>query len=334
MTRLLGDVLQSFLLDYLPVQKGLRPATIKSYRDVLRLFLGYVSQESKCRLTKLEPSYFTMERSVKFLKWLEEDRHNSVRTRNHRLAVLHSFHEYMATQIPESLIEAQRVAAIPSKRCQPSETFFLEQDEIAGVISGISMQGKLALRDRALILFLYNTGARVQEISNLKIKFLDVQASRVNLHGKGDKWRFCPLWQDTLLLLKQLIHGREQQGEMSVFQSCKGQPLTRFGIYKIVRRHTLAVQKTRSDGSPKSVSPHVFRHSTAVHLLESGVEMNVIRAWLGHVSLDTTNRYAEIHIRAKVAALEACRPPVAEDTHQQSVRWKEDKDLLKWLDSL
>jgi integrase/recombinase XerD len=148
---------------------------------------------------------------------------------------------------------------------------------------------------------------------------INLQASRVHLHGKGDKWRLCPLWQDTLSMLKQLIHGREQQGEMPVFQSCKGQPLTRFGIYKIVRRHTLAVHKTRSDGSPKSVSPHLFRHSTAVHLLESGVEMNVIRAWLGHVSLETTNRYAEIHIRAKVAALEACRPPVAEDTHQQSV---------------
>jgi site-specific recombinase XerD len=240
----------------------------------------------------------------------------------------------MAAQIPESLSEAQRVAAIPSKRCQPSETFFLEQEEIAGVLSGISTHSKLALRDRALILFLYNTGARVQEISGLKIKFLDLQASRVHLHGKGDKWRICPLWQDTMSMLKQLINGREQQGEQSVFRSCKGQPLTRFGIYKIVRRHTLGVHKTRSDGSPKSVSPHLFRHSTAVHLLESGVEMNVIRAWLGHVSLDTTNRYAEIHVRAKVAALEACHPPVADDTHQQSIRWREDKDLLKWLDSL
>jgi site-specific recombinase XerD len=204
------------------------------------------------------------------------------------------------------------------------------------ILKNISSNGEgvLSLRDRALLLFMYNTGARVQEIAGLRIDQLDLNGLRVRLHGKGDKWRMCPLWQETAAILKEMLSERTTEPVLPVFVSRKGKALTRFGIYKIVRRHTAVICKKRLDGAPKAISPHVFRHTTAVHLHESGVEVNVIRAWLGHVSLDTTNRYAEINMRAKTAALEACRPPVSNEIHHRSIRWRDDEDLLKWLDSL
>ena len=276
-----------------------------------------------------------METALRFLKSLEEERRNGVRTRNHRLAVLHSFYEFLALQQPELLREAERVAAIPTKRCHPAETFFLEREEVMAILEAAAIAyTSLRERDRALLLFMYNTGARVQEISDLEVQHLNLDCLTVRLHGKGDKWRVCPLWQETGTLLRDMLSRDSRQPGDRVFQSRNKTPLTRFGIYKIVRRHTASLCKKRTDGSTKFVSPHILRHTTAVHLLESGVEVNVIRAWLGHVSLETTNRYAEINMRTKAAALEACSPPVPSGTYHRSVRWRDDADLLKWLNSL
>ena len=195
-------------------------------------------------------------------------------------------------------------------------------------------------RDYALLLFLYNTGARVQEAADLTRGNLDLGAQpRVHLHGKGDKWRLCPLWRETAALLTRLL---EEQGAAAaandpVFCSAPGRALTRFGIYKVVRRHAAHLTSSGADPEPRPVSPHVLRHTTAVHLLEAGVEVNVIRAWLGHVSLDTTNRYAEVNIRAEEAALAACEPPLPASSSEGFPRkavWRDDEDLLRWLDSL
>jgi len=332
----IGDILRSFLTDYLPIQKGLRPSSVKSYRDVMRIYLQYAAQKTNCRITKLEPQHFSMEVIAGFLAWLEESRKCSIRTRNHRLAVLHCFCEYMAFRLPEFVGEAQRVAMIQSKRCSPPETFFLEQDEVNQVFQDLSAEKKdrHSLRDKAILLFMYNTGARVQEVADLKLNQVDVDALRVRLYGKGGKWRTCPLWKETAAVLRQLLADTDLQPGDPVFCSRKRHSLTRFGIYKIVRKYTKTVKKKRADGTSKAISPHVFRHTTAVHLVESGVEVNVIRAWLGHVSLETTNRYAEINMRMKEAALETCRPPISNVTSHADTRWRDDTDLLKWLSSL
>ena len=192
-----------------------------------------------------------------------------------------------------------------------------------------------ATRDRALLLFLYNTGARVQEVAELRVANLDLSPQpRVRLHGKGDKWRTCPLWMETAQQLRALLETEHSTPppEVPVFTSRAGGALTRFGIYKIVRRHTACTVTT---ARPRHVSPHIFRHTTAVHLLEAGVEVNVIRGWLGHVSLETTNRYAEINVRAKEAALRACQPPT-ESSEGFPTRpvWRSDQALLDWLASL
>ena len=334
----LGKLLYSFFEDHLKVQKGLRQASIKSYRDALLLFLHFVAELTHHRITRLALTDLTSERVIHFLNFLEEQRENRISTRNQRLAALHTFFEYVAGRVPEMLIVAEQVAAIPIKRTPPPETYFLKRDDINALFSSLPTAGRSALRNRTLLLFLYNTGARVQEVADLLVENLDLEApARVRLHGKGDKWRICPLWTETASLLKKLLEERgvTVTSQHPVFTSAQGRALTRFGIYKIIRRLTQSLAKKKADGKTMSVSPHVLRHTTAVHLLEAGVEMNVIRSWLGHVSLDTTNRYAEINLRAKEKALQLCEPPVA--SSEEALRkpvWRDDKELLKWLEDL
>ncbi len=334
---ILGSILHSFFEDHLKIQMGLRPESVKSYRDALRLFLCFTATACRRRLSRLSVCDLTSDRVLEFLRHIEADRENRVATRNQRLAVLRTFFEYLARQSPEALAEAQRVAAIPTKRTAPPETFFLEKDEVQSIFARLPKQGPLALRDRALLLFLYNTGARVQEVADVCVENLELDKQlRVRLHGKGDKWRVCPLWAETATLLRELLADKHRSlGPRSpVFTSLQGHPLTRFGIYKVVRRHT-GFLSPQLGALVRRISPHIFRHTTAVHLLEAGVEVNVIRGWLGHVSLETTNRYAEINIRAKEEALCACQPPTSssEALPRKSI-WRDDEALLRWLQSL
>ena len=294
-----------------------------------------MAADGRCALTRLSVDDLTLDRVLRFLSSLEIDRHNHIRTRNHRRAVLVVFFEFLARRLPEQLGVSQQVAAIPVKRVAPPETRFLEHDDVIALLKRLPRQGRHALRNRVLLLFLYNTGARVQEVADLRVEHLDLGPSpRVRLHGKGDKWRTCPLWPHTATQLQQLLdEGRgAHPPDRPVFVSQLGRPLTRFGIYKIVRRLTSPVG---SGAQARPLSPHIFRHTCAVHLLEAGVDVNVIRGWLGHVSLHTTNRYAEITVRMKEAALRLCEPPLAApETSRPSAVWRDDAALLSWLASL
>jgi integrase/recombinase XerD len=332
----LGSLLYSFFEDYLKCQKGLRPSSLKSYRDSVKLLLLFLAEKTGHKVSRLTLADLTCAQVLAFLRSLETDRGNQVRTRNQRLAAIRGLFDYLARRVPEMLKEAQNVATIPTKRIAPAETFFLEQDEMQSLFASLPAKGSTALRDRVLLLFLYNTGARVQEVADLRYKNLELEGQpRVHLHGKGDKWRVCPLWKETVTLLKQLVAEHSTNDpERAVFVSLQGLALTRFGIYKIVRRHTRSLLKPNE--SPRRISPHTFRHTSAVHLLEAGVEVNVIRGWLGHVSLDTTNLYAEINIRMKQAALEACQPPASASSEAcpRKPVWREDAELMKWLKTL
>ena len=196
-------------------------------------------------------------------------------------------------------------------------------------------EGGQAARDRALLLFLYNTGARVQEVADLRIEDVDLSSpSRVRLHGKGDKWRSCPLWDKTACQLRQMLDERKSTSDPAapVFLSRGCHPLTRFGIYKIVRRRAAHLDSGKNASPPGRVTPHVFRHTAAVHLLEAGAERNLIRGLLGHANVTTTDRYAEITVRSKEAALKACEPPVVGPPRKPP--WRDDRALLAWLASL
>lgn len=328
----LGALLHSFFVDHLVTVKGLRPASVRSYRDTVRLLLVFAAADKRCRITRLRLDDLTFERVVGFLRHLEVDRHNHVRTRNQRLAALHTLFEYIATRAPEMLGVCQRVDAIPMKRSAPPETRFLERDEVELLFAQLPVDGRLALRDRAVLLFLYNTGARVQEVADLRVEHLDLgEQALVRLHGKGDKWRTCPLWGQTAVLLRALLGSEGMPDQKAPVFAASGHALTRSGIYKIVRRHASSFDDPRTG---RRMSPHVFRHTAAVHLLEAGVEVNVIRGWLGHADLTTTNRYAEINTRAKQAALRATEPPGASAGSRTTPIWRSDKSVLDWLASL
>jgi integrase/recombinase XerD len=337
-TPLLGTILVSFFNDHLKLHRGLRPNSITSYADAMRLLLQFASETGKKKVTQLGLDDLNADVVSRFLNSLEESRRNGAQSRNQRMAALRTFFEYIGQRFPQRLEQAQKVAAIPRKRAQPPETIFLERDEIEGTLAVLPAEGRYALRDRALLVFLYNTGARVQEAADLRASDVHFDPTpRVHLHGKGDKWRICPLWEETSALLKKLISNQrpESPPDRPVFIGAKDTGLTRFGIYKIIRRHTTQIVKKGSNGQSRRISPHVWRHTTAVHLLEAGVEVNVIRAWLGHASLETTNRYAEITLRTKQAALEKCTVPSAADERiPRKPAWQTDGTLLNWLQSL
>ena len=329
----LGPILHSFFVAHLITVKGLRPASVRSYRDTIRLLVVFVAADKRCKITRLALGDLTFARIVGFLKHLEADRGNHIRTRNQRLAAVHSLFEYIAGRSPDMLGTCQQVAAIPMKRVAPAETRFLERDEVEHLLRRLPRHGRRAVRDRALLLFLYNTGARVQEAADLRVEHLDLGTHpRVRLHGKGDKWRTCPLWHQTSALLGSLLQSLDPPPtpQSAVF-SASGHPLTRFGIYKIVRRHAESLDDPRTN---RRISPHIFRHTAAVHLLEAGVEVNVIRGWLGHADLTTTNRYAEINTKTKEEALRATELPGSSAASRTMPIWRSDESLLNWLAAL
>jgi integrase/recombinase XerD len=331
-----GSLVYSFFLDYLPQQKGLRPGSIRSYRDTMRLFLTFASTQTKRGVSELRFGDLGFERVLGFLRDLEQTRHNGISTRNQRLAALHTFYEYVGRRMPEMLDVCGQVAAIPMKRSVLPETRFMAREEIQALFDQLPDRGRLALRDRTLFLFLYNTGARVAEVANLRVEQLVLTAPpQVRLLGKGGKWRTCPLWEQTASALQQLLAERgASDPQAAVFTAVTGAPLTRFGIYKRVRRHAARTEKTPAASPARRITPHAFRHTAAVRMLEAGIEVNVIRGWLGHVSLDTTNRYAEITLRMKQEALKFCEPPTSAAGKQRKPAWHDDRALMSWLASL
>ena len=266
----LGTLVYTFFVEYLAGQKGLRPSSIRSYRDALRLFLSFVSADTRKPISQLQVDSLTFERVLGFLQYLEATRHNHVPTRNQRLAGLRTFFEYVGRRIPEMLQVCERVAAIPTKRTPCPETRFLDREEIATLFARLPREGRYARRDHALLLMLYNTGARVQEIADLRIEHVSlVSPLHVRLHGKGDKWRTCPLWEETARALRRLLEeGGVADPQAPLFTSATGRPLTRVGIYKRVRQHA-AFLESSAKSSTRRITPHVLRHTTAVHLLEA-----------------------------------------------------------------
>ena len=326
----IGPVVFSFFERHLKADKVMSLASIKSYRDAVKLFLTFVASDCHRTIVGLGTEDLTAERVSKFLSHLETERGNNIRTSNQRLAGLRALFNFLAEQVPETLAEAQKVAAIPRKKSPPPGTPYLERDELEGLFAELPTGARTALRDRALLLFLYNSGARVQEAADLTIDNLDLQSPpRVHLPGKGNKSRSCLLWPETAQLLQEFLGGRTAG---PVFTATHGRALTRFGIYKLVRRRTAHLDANKVGGPLRRVSPRVMRHSTAAHLLNSGVELNVVRGRLGHASLNTTNRTG---IHSKNAAQEAGEAPApASKGLPGRSMWRDDKTLLDWLSSL
>jgi len=333
---LIAPLIQAFFLDFLVAQRGLSPNTIAAYRDCIKLFLNFAAGRLEKPVDKLTVEDFQDKLVVAFLDDLETSRRNSTQTRNVRLAALHSLFRYIAGQQPEAMARCQQICTVPVKRTSHKTIEYLEDNEIRAVLDSVDPSSPNALRDYGLLLLLYNTGARAQEVVDLRIDKLRFEKPyQVKLLGKGRKERSCPLWPETVQALQNYIEPRQPSATEcpSLFLNVNGKPITRFGMRYIIRQYAVKAGEACASIKTKKVSPHTVRHTTAMHLLQAGNDINVIKAWMGHVDLGTTHGYVEIDMKMKRKALETCQPPKAKTSAKGQPKWLKP-GILKWLDDL
>ena len=325
--------LAEYFTDHLPRVRGMSAHTIHSYRDTFVLFLRFLASQRKREVHHLDLEDIEPDHVIAFLSHLEEVRKNRVTTRNVRLAAIHAFFRYVGTYHPEQLDRVQRILGIPFKRARQRVVEYLEHNEIEAVLARISRASRNGRRDYALLATMFNTGARVQEIVDLQARDLQlVRPFQIRLFGKGKKERFCPLWPQTALVLRDHCeeYHLDLRSDARVFLNHRGQPLTRFGVRYILAKHLNRVRADVRTLKCKRLHPHSMRHSTAVALLTSGVDLTTISHWLGHSSPNTTNRYATIDLEMKRRAIAKVKP-VAD---RGSSSWRQNQSVLEWLESL
>jgi site-specific recombinase XerD len=331
----LGPWVRRFLLDHLAGERNLARNTQWSYRDSLALLIPFVAEQSHKQVDQLAVDHLTAERVQQFLQYLEEKRGCSIATRNQRLSAIHALAHFIGERGPEHIQWCGQIQAVPFKRAAKAAIMYLEKAEMDALLAAPDRKSALGRRDYALLLFLYNTGARADEAAQLSVSDLRLanaphrDHSSVQIHGKGNKLRFCPLWPHTARELAVLI--AEKATTEHVFINRYGRPLTRFGIHTIVKRYTAKISGRMPGLASKHVSPHSIRHTCATHLLRAGVDINTIRAWLGHVSLNTTNIYAETDLEMKAAALARCE---IKGSSKRVEHWRRDNGLMAFLKSL
>jgi integrase/recombinase XerD len=327
--RTLGPWLRRFLADYVVTERRLARNTQKSYRDSFKLLLPFISAKVRIPVDRLDIEHVTPSRVLQFLAHLEENRSCSVQTRNQRLTAIRSFARFVASRDPARLAWCAQIRAIAVKKAAPQPISWMTKDEMEALLAVPDRQTPQGRAEHALLLFLYNTGARVSEATGLQVGNLQIGGhgdnhALVTLCGKRDRIRQCPLWPRTEDALGKLTQGRASGDP--VFLSRHRRRYTRFGVYRLVERCAARVPTLTA----RAISPHVVRHTSACHLLQAGVDLNTIRAWLGHVSLDTTNIYAEIDLQMKAKAMALCEP----GNQGQSRPWKEDKGVIAFLSSI
>jgi site-specific recombinase XerD len=316
----LGRDLVKFFEDFLPAQRGLSPHTIRSYRDALVLLLQFTSRDLKRPVERLDISHLTTDRIARFLASLETDRHNGIATRNARLGAIHVFARFMAAHRPEHLGSLQRLIGMPFKHgAREAPIEYLERGEMDALLHSIDRTSRLGRRDYALFALMFNTGARVQEVLDLRVRDVRFDApAQVRLLGKGKKARVCPLWPTTARLLARLISEADSSPDdpanRLLFTNARGGALTRYGVRYLLRRYVRKATQVAPTLRGKKLHPHSLRHSTAVALLKAGVDFATISQWLGHAGLNTTMRYARADLDLKRQTLaqvfpDALAPP-------------------------
>jgi integrase/recombinase XerD len=329
-TTLLGTWIRRFLLEHLVAERNLALNTQRSYRDTLVLLIPFVAKKVGKAVDRLSVLDLSAELIRLFLADLETSRRCAIVTRNQRLAAIHALARFVGEHSPEYIAWCAQLRTIPFKKPTARAVIaYLDKSEMDALLAAPDGQRAQGRRDQALLLFLYNSGARASEAAQLLIADLYLNASYVTILGKGGKKRQCPLWSTTIRALAGLIAGRSSTDY--VFLNRCGCPLTRFGIHTLIERYVDKLQVTMPSLRTKRVSPHTIRHTTATHLLRAGVDINTIRAWLGHVSLNTTNVYAEIDLEMKAKALAKCQIVESAKTNR---RWCEDLKLMAFLHSL
>jgi len=325
----IGPWVRRFLLEHLVTDRNLSRNTQASYRDTLILLLPFLSKAREKSIDRLAVDDLSPSLVRSFLEYLEKERGCSGATRNLRLATIHSLAKFIAMHSPEHVAWCAGIRAIPFKKTAKSTLSYLDKPEMDALLKAPDIHTPQGRRDYALLLFLYNSGARTDEAAHLTVGDITWGNSpAVHLVGKGNKARWCPIWTRTSDELKPLIAGRTSRD--FVFRNRLDRPLTRFGIYSLVRRAVAKACQELPSLAAKQISPHCLRHSCAVHLLRSGVDIDTIRAWLGHVSLDTTHIYAEVDLEMKAKALARCDLP----NEVKTKPWHTDPGIIGFLRAL
>jgi len=331
---LLGPWIRRFLMEHLVSERNLARNTQRSYRDTLRQMLPAIARRIRKPIDRLAVTDVSADRVRQFLIELEEKRGCAIATRNQRLAAIHALARFIGMHAPELVEWCGQVRTVPFKKGPQSLVTYLEKPEMDALLAVADSTTAQGRRDHAVLLFLYNSGARAEETAQIQIGDLtlplvpDRELASVLIRGKGNKTRRCPLWAQTARELASLVKSRGQSER--VFLNRCGRPMTRFGIHTLVERTVARAVMEVPSLARKRVSPHTIRHTTATHLLRSGVDINTIRAWLGHVSLTTTNVYAEVDLEMKAKALDNCEV----EGEEESGQWKENKGLMEFLRSL
>lgn len=323
-----------FLSSYLVGKRNLSPNTVKAYRDTFVLLLQFCRDEKGISLEKLCLEHIDVAFIESFLDHLENQRHCHTCTINHRLATLHAFFRYIQAESPEHLLQCQRILSIPLRRFIRKTVEYLSRDHLAALLAQPNLSMLEGRRDAVLLSVLYDTGARVQELIDLTVGDLRLtEPAQVRILGKGRKVRIVPLMQSTVVLLQ----GYLQENQLTtpdkfthpLFTSHHGKRLSRSGVRYIFQKYVQQMRQQHPEFN-QSISPHSIRHTKGMHLLQGGVSLDVIRDFLGHVDIKTTEIYARANLEMKRAALEKVSPTPA----PQLPSWKENKSLLKWLQSL
>ena len=326
---LLGPWVRRFLYEHVVAERNLAVNTQKSYRDMLKLLLPYVEGKIRKPIDRLSIHDLSPSVVRSFLGHLEQERNCAIRTRNQRLGAIHALARFIGLHSPEHLDWCTQIRLIPLKKTNQPAITYLDKTEMEALLAAPNEQTAQGRREYALLLFLYNSGARVSEAALLKIEDVDWHSQCVRILGKGGKERRCPLWSSTLNQLRNLASEREPSE--SIFLNRCQQPMTRSGIHVLVRRCATRAYAQAPSLRSKKISPHVIRHSTASHLLHAGVDINTIRGWLGHVSLNTTNIYAETDLETKARALATCTAP---DKTAANKHWRRQPSLMEFLHAL
>ena len=326
-----------FLSRYLPGQRNLSTNTIASYRDAVKQFLGFCETDRKIKPDRIRIADISPELLIDYLGWLERERHCAVATRNQRLAAFKSFFHYVAAMEPEHLLNCQRILGIPMKKLASRPMSFFSPEGLHLLLSQPDTTTPKGRRDHALLVLLYDSAARVQEICDLRVRDVRLeQPATATLHGKGRKARVVPLTAKTASIMEAYFREKgwiDKSGALDfpVFMNSRNCKLTRAGVAHILARHVKTMSLTDGQHVPASVSPHCLRHSKAVHLLRSGVPLIYIRDFLGHASVTTTEIYAKVDAEQKRRALEgAYEVPSQHDVPE----WEKNKGLMSWLSEL
>ena len=332
----IGTLVMKFFHNYLANERGVSVNTIHSYSDCVKLLLDYAAGRLGLSPDKLSFDALSDQIILDFLDHIEAKRGNAAATRNQRLAAIKTFFRFIVRHEPTMLAACERVCAIRAKNVPHKVMETLDHHAVQAVFKGLEADTVHNARDRALLSLLYNTGARVQELVDLDVGDLRMDAPRhVKLTGKGRKERIVPLHEETVENLRRYLDMRADAGMSgkAVFLNEKGVRLTRFGVSHIVKERVSDAAGREPSLAGRKITPHTFRHTTALHLIQSGVDITVVKAWLGHADVKTTSLYVEINLEMKRKALDAFPPPVQPGTANERPNWRKP-GVMKFLHDL